>query len=341
MTGDGEEEELVRYLLDTGADRDEVERARRSGTATYVALDRLLATGEVSLAELSEATGMDAALVVEIYRLLGLSAPTDGRAYFDASETRLFDVVRAAADLPEGMGNEILRAIDNGLAMVAETAVSAFVGSVETDEVERSPRERAAAALAMGDLGLTLGAALGPLFRHHLEAAVRRHRAATEPGAHEVVLAVGFVDLVGFTPTSAAMGRGELIEFIRAFHAQTHEVVSRRGGRLVKHIGDEIMFVTPSADDGCAIAAALVDGFGDGATAARGGVCFGPVVTRHGDYYGTTVNLAARLADNAVPGEVLAPATIAAAAGRTTCAPAGRRLLKGFDDPLEVVSVTT
>ena len=70
----------------------------------------------------------------------------------------------------------------------------------------------------------------------------------------------------------------------------------------------------------------------------------GSVIARHGDYYGTVVNLAARLVDTAVPGEVLADAGVAAAvAGAAdagfTVEPAGRRLLKGFADPVPVVSV--
>lgn len=172
------------------------------------------------------------------------------------------------------------------------------------------------------------------------KAAVARHRAATAVAAdaHQVLLAVGFVDLVGFTPSSAAMTPVELVTFIREFHARTYEVVSRGAGRLVKHIRDEIMFVSPSADDGCTIATALVADFADAATSSRGGLCFGPVMTRHGDYYGTTVNLAARLVDSAVPGEVLAHSDIASVATRRFV-PAGRRMLKGFTDPVEVVTV--
>jgi adenylate cyclase len=93
------------------------------------------------------------------------------------------------------------------------------------------------------------------------------------------------------------------------------------------------------AADGCAIARDITDAFGDGIE-PRGGVCFGDVIARHGDYYGTVVNLAARLAELAIPGEVLVDAVTAESASDTFgFRGAGRRLLKGFDDPIEVCSL--
>ena len=76
------------------------------------------------------------------------------------------------------------------------------------------------------------------------------------------------------------------------------------------------------------------------ASSPRGGVAFGDVITRHGDYYGTVVNLASRLAELAVPGEVLVDGSAASSAGKPFAfRPAGRRLLKGFDEPFEVFSL--
>ncbi len=73
----------------------------------------------------------------------------------------------------------------------------------------------------------------------------------------------------------------------------------------------------------------------------RGGLAHGVVVARHGDLYGTIVNLAARLADIAAPGELLADARLAGALGSSALVvePAGRRVLKGFSGPVAVVTV--
>jgi adenylate cyclase len=117
--------------------------------------------------------------------------------------------------------------------------------------------------------------------------------------------------------------------------------VSAHNGRIVKHIGDEVMFIALHAGDGCAIGRDITAAFGDGIE-PRGGVCFGDVIARHGDYYGKVVNLASRLADLAIPGEVLVDGETASAASDTFAfQPAGHRVLKGFDDPIEVFSLDT
>ena len=69
---------------------------------------------------------------------------------------------------------------------------------------------------------------------------------------------------------------------------------------------------------------------------ARGGLAHGPVVTAGGDVYGSTVNLASRIADIAVPGEVLVDEGVTRAAPYLEFEPAGRRQLKGFTDPVRL-----
>jgi adenylate cyclase len=99
------------------------------------------------------------------------------------------------------------------------------------------------------------------------------------------------------------------------------------------------MFVALDAASGCAIARDITDAFGDGIE-PRGGVCFGDVIVRHGDYYGKVVNLASRLAELAIPGEVLVDVETSRWAGDAVeFRSAGRRLLKGYDDPVDVCSV--
>lgn len=184
---------------------------------------------------------------------------------------------------------------------------------------------------------------MGPLFRHHLWLAVQRQRAAmrTAVDRRQSKLSIGFVDLVGFTPITAAMGSADLLEFMRQFQRRTYDVVTRSGGRVVKHIGDEIMFTAGDVSGGCEIALALIEAFDDADSLPRGGLAHGMVVARHGDYYGPIVNLAARLTDIAVTGEVLADAAIATmdAGDRFEFEPAGRRQLKGFAAPVTVVSL--
>ena len=119
------------------------------------------------------------------------------------------------------------------------------------------------------------------------------------------------------------------------FEARANGIVGDHDGRVVKLIGDEVMLSAISADAACSIALALTHAAPHGTT-ARGGVAYGEVVASGGDLYGPIVNLASRIADIAIPGEVLVNDAIAAAAPDRTFEPAGRRSLKGFGEPVRV-----
>jgi adenylate cyclase len=237
-------------------------------------------------------------------------------------------------------GGELLRVLGNSLSRMAEAAVAVYVQTQEPArdapglDVLAWAREQAAVNAA----ALRLGDSMGAVFAHHMRDAIDRQRAAqaevSDRSLHR--LAVGFVDLVGFTPLSLHTSPTSLLELIGEFEGRAFEVAATHQGRIVKHIGDEVMFVAPDAGSGCAIALELTASSGTGIE-PRGGVGFGDVITRHGDYYGPVVNLASRLADLAVPGEVLVDAdTVRSAGGTFEFHQAGRRLLKGFDAPIEV-----
>ena len=89
------------------------------------------------------------------------------------------------------------------------------------------------------------------------------------------------------------------------------------------------------------IVADLAAAFTDDGTQPRGGLVFGEVLFRHGDYYGPIVNLAARLVDAAIPGEALVDRSVVEAMkdDDQVFEPAGRRMLKGFDEPVAVWSL--
>jgi adenylate cyclase len=193
------------------------------------------------------------------------------------------------------------------------------------------------------EMALKLGDSMGLIFAHHMRAAIDRQRASMVwvPERYLSRLAVGFVDLVGFTPLSHRASGPELLDLISRFETRAFEAATAHGGRVVKHIGDEVMFVALNAADGCAIAEALTHAAGDDGIEPRGGVAFGDVITRYGDYFGSVVNLAARLAELAIPGEILVSESTAEvlAGSAFRFRPAGRRLLKGFDEPVEVFAL--
>jgi adenylate cyclase len=121
-------------------------------------------------------------------------------------------------------------------------------------------------------------------------------------------LAVGFIDLVGFTRLSASVDPGSVGEVLGGFEDGVHEAAMDVGDVLVvKFIGDAAMVVGGEVDDVLEVCRRVVEeptGHGDEVD-RRAGVAVGEVAIRDGDYLGTAVNLAARLTDLARPGSVL------------------------------------
>ncbi|MBW3085373.1 hypothetical protein KEM60_01570 [Austwickia sp. TVS 96-490-7B] len=118
---------------------------------------------------------------------------------------------------------------------------------------------------------------------------------------------VGFADMVGFTHTVRKLTDSEVGELVQRFEVTTSDVISAYGGRLVKTIGDEVLFSCQDAYAAAGIGLALIEAARTDRAlpALRIGLAQGPVVSRLGDLFGTTVNRAARLTSLARPGTIL------------------------------------
>jgi adenylate cyclase len=119
--------------------------------------------------------------------------------------------------------------------------------------------------------------------------------------------AVGFADMAGFTTLTRKASEAELRDVLEAFEAATTEVVGANNGRIVKTIGDEVLFVADRPADAAEIALGLHDVAArtEHLPPLRVGLAAGPVVSRLGDVYGSTVNIASRLTSTCRPGWVL------------------------------------
>jgi adenylate cyclase len=148
-------------------------------------------------------------------------------------------------------------------------------------------------------------------WRRHLAAVVGLALAPVDedaPGAAgSLIGTVGFADIASFTRLTRVLAETELAAMVEGFETGAADLVAAHGGRLVKTLGDEVMFVAPSADAGVGIALDLHDLLGpdERPLRLRVGVATGRLVTLMGDYYGQTVNLASRLSAAARPGGTL------------------------------------
>jgi adenylate cyclase len=201
--------------------------------------------------------------------------------------------------------------------------------------------EVAKANLAGIELARAATGVFAPMFLAHLEVSTQRTRAARRNSEDydTMPLAVGFVDLTGFTERAAGLTVSALRDLIVDFEGRANTIVGEHDGRVVKLIGDEVMFSAIDGASACAIALALTAAAPDG-TLARGGVAFGSVLASGGDLYGPVVNLASRIADIAIPGEVLVDDSIAHHVRGRAFEPAGRRSLKGFSQPIRLWTLT-
>lgn len=195
----------------------------------------------------------------------------------------------------------------------ASANVSEMVSGHEPTDAERlaslDPQSIMDRAYAISGSALDeLGELIDYAWRRNIGAALQRNLDIVAlTGEGEVESTVGFADLVGYTRLSRQLPDRELAALVQHFDASAADAVASTGARLLKTIGDEVMFVGSTAKQAADTALALhrANPGGDEAPQLRIGLATGPVVNRMGDVYGSTVNRAARLTVLASPGATL------------------------------------
>jgi adenylate cyclase len=118
--------------------------------------------------------------------------------------------------------------------------------------------------------------------------------------------AICFLDITGYTRLTQERGDDAALDVAATVARLVQRVSVRHGGKPIKWLGDGVMFYFPAPGSGVLAALEMVEGLADaGLPPAHVGLHAGPVIFQEGDYFGQTVNLTARIADYARPGEVL------------------------------------
>ena len=342
--------DLLRWLEQQGFAIEELSAAFEAGALGAVAGDRRLVPGErLSRSEAIALSGMEEAGFDENVRALGFSpiagAPP-GEIGVTAAEAKTMAVFEALGQMfSPDEATAFLRVVGSSLSRIADAAVSVFLSDVESRSISAGESELVLAQKVYDAVGLLDGfpETFDPVLRRHVLQSIERTRRTTISLTErlEYRYAIGFVDLVGFTEVSRSMATAELSVFLRDFEGRAYDVVTSAGARVVKLIGDEVMFVSSDPSAACTAASELMDGFGaeHDRILPRAGLAYGDVLVRGGDFYGPVVNLASRLVDEAVPQELLVTEEFALAAPDCDFEPAGRRMVKGFADPVRVRSL--
>jgi adenylate cyclase len=307
-------DETVEALVALGLDRADAEQAVADDRVALALVNPLLSRDRVFTADqAAERAGIDVEYLYARDRSLGL--PSDfGYTSEEVAELKVL------ADLLQVLPPEaVLRNMRSDAQAMRRIALSNL--QLVNEQVAQPLREAGgndlAVAVALAELARTLLPATVPLlgssFRRILTHALSTEMvaAASRSEGHETPVAVGFVDVVGFTSLSARIDPHGLDDVLEAFETRCYVIAGlHEGVELVKFLGDAAMFVsTEPVGMGEALLDIVTAADEDGPLAdapMRGGLAFGPVLARSGDYYGPPVNLAARLTDHARPGTVLA-----------------------------------
>ena len=278
-------------------------------------------------------SGVEITRARRYWRALGFSDADPGETPYTDTDVA---ALRRAVDLVEHGGIDeryvlaLTRALGQTMARLADWQVDIAVDRLHAEGRPLEPeRARARLASILPDLEHLMTHA----WRRHLLAAVERVLDADQDGLATVTLTVGFADLVDFTGLARRLDEDELGAMVERFEGWAAELVVARGGRLVKTLGDEVLFAF--TEPGVAVAAALelAVGLDDGFPPVRVGLAGGRVLHRMGDLFGTPVNLASRLTSFAQPGTVLSDAATAAVGGQlpgVTATPLTARSVRGL-----------
>jgi adenylate cyclase len=279
-----------------------------------------------TLDEVSARAGTDPELSRRLWRALGFADPgPDDRIGGDADVLAL-QAALESTDTPDGVETLIrqTRVMSAAMSRVAELWVDQIRAALDSGEFDRI----ALAAEAFSDQD-RFKWLIDYIHRRLFAASLRRELANRTAGTGTEQSAV-FADLVGYTTLSERLGPMELSELVGSFEAVAYDTVARHGGRLVKTIGDEVLF---AADDPVAAVDTAVDLLERAAVAGlpplRAGLDHGPAVWFEGDLFGPTVNRAARLVAEAPVGALAVSDSFAAGVPGRAWVPIGERELKG------------
>jgi class 3 adenylate cyclase len=358
--GDVRRARWVQSFDQAGVPLEGLAAAVRDGTLSFsyldaTAFDRFAGVSTTTFRELSERTGVPLDLLLVIREAHGFAEPRpedhvreDELAVVPAIENQLASGIR-----PEVI-ERLLRAYGDGLRKIVEIETDWYRTEVQMPLLEAGMTEAEMLA-AQADIGSRMAPlmeqALLSIYHGQQEhawstSAVEDVEAALErAGLYRPVRrppAVCFLDITGYTRLTEERGDEAAADLATKLATLVRGSSREHDGQPVKWLGDGVMFYFPNPGDGVSAALDMVEGLpAAGLPPAHVGIHAGPVVFQDGDYFGRTVNIAARIAEYARPGEVLVSqevveATVLEGVDVTAIGPIE---LKGVSEPLSLHSV--
>ncbi len=346
---------VVARMRDRGYSLEDLKSAGREGRLAFAFAEELFSEGEgeVTVEMISRDTGLEVELIERILAILGTPKGREAQLTPEDAVALRHCARVLAAGLPLVAFLQLVRVYAQSIRRIADAEVRLFHLYVHEPLIRDGVPELEMAE-AMGDLAADVLPLAAPLteylhnryLRFFIEQDVVGHM-ESEPGLETAELELGqvnvtlcFIDLTGFTRYTEEEGDIEALDAVEAFVASVEQTLPREA-TIVKTIGDEVMVVSP---DAASLTQWAVDFLGrfSRRPQPRVGIHCGDAVYRDGDYFGSQVNLAHRVVNRALAGEVLVTDRVAeAVAGREQLRlePIGQVSLKGFPVPTELFVV--
>lgn len=294
--------------MDEGADRPKVD-PRLDPQRLYEEIERTILGSGRTLNRVQVAEQADVPLdrAINLWRALGFpGTQSDEELRFveaDVEALRLVSWLVDSGFIDPDIELTLVRSMGRSFARLAEWEVSelgaaAMTGSMTTDPARLEEM--------VSSLLPVVEDVQNYVWRRHLANAAGR--LLLHPGGDDgVPMAVGFADIVGFTRRSRGLSPDELARLVEVFESVCASIITQNDGRMIKTIGDEVLFVADEPVAAARIALELVGApqHHEHFPEVRAGLAYGDVVSRLGDVYGPVVNIASRLTSIARPGRIL------------------------------------
>jgi adenylate cyclase len=241
-----------------------------------------------------------------LWRALGFPEAGDEAAYgkADVEALRRLTRVMEAALVDFDTAVNLARGVGQMMSRLSEWEVSGLLRRVEDiedgvdDEGRPSKRTLQDLVRLVTQLDEPFEELLVYVWRRHMRAAVGRLEAAE--AEHDLIttqLTVGFADIVSFTALSNTIGEEKVGDLVEVFESRCGDVVAVQRGRVIKSLGDSVLFTNPDPVRAYDTAAGIINVIGRDPRMpdVRVGLASGSVATRLGDVFGPPVNMAARL----------------------------------------------
>lgn len=254
--------------------------------------------------EVSRAVGISLLSARKLWRALGFPGVGDqDLAFTDADRQALERVVTLVREgvIDEETAIASARALGQSTDRLVSWQIEALMEYLTHQVAEGFPVDPIAVVDRVVD---DLEQLLVYSWRRQMAAAVSRLADLPEASSE---LTVGFADLVSYTRLSQRLEQRDLSVLVQRFEGLAADVITAGGGRLVKTVGDEVLFTADDPVAAAVIALSLAERLAvdDVVPDVRIGLAHGPVLRSLGDVYGPTVNLASRLTALAQPGTVV------------------------------------